>query len=76
MGPILFNSFINDLFDVNENIKGSSYADDQQITLPNTIDNIPEIKNKAEHLLDRLKMWYDINGLLANTEKIQFFFKW
>ena len=45
----------NDLFDVCENIKGASYADNLQNTLSDTIDIIPDIKNKTEHLLDRLK---------------------
>ena len=74
LGPILFNIFINDLFDINENMKGSSYADDLQITLSDTIDNIPDIKNKTGHILDRLKKWYDTNGLVMNTDKTQIFF--
>ena len=74
LGPILFNIFTNDLFDTDENIDGVCYADDLQITLSDTINNIPDIKNKAEYLLNKLKKWYDTNGLLVNTEKTQAIF--
>ena len=74
LGPILFNIFTNDLFDTDENIDGVCYADDLQITLSDTINNIPDIKNKAEYLLNKLKKWYDTNGLLLNIEKTQAIF--
>ena len=40
LGPIQFNIFINNLFDIKE----AFYANNLQITLSNTIDNTPDIK--------------------------------
>ena len=62
------------MFDTDENIDGVCYADDLQITLSDTINNIPDIKNKAEYLLNKFKKWYDTNGLLVNIEKHKQFF--
>ena len=59
LGPILFNIFINDLFDTDENIDGVRYVDDLQITLSDTINNILDIKNKAKYLLKKILKWYD-----------------
>ena len=53
LGPILFNIFTNGLFDTDENIDRVCSADDLQITLSDTIKNIPDIKNKPEYILKK-----------------------
>ena len=47
---------------------------DLQITFSDTINNIPDIKNKAENLLNKFKKCYDTNTLLVNIEKTQVIF--
>ena len=76
MGLIIWNIFTKDLFDTDENINGVCYADDLQNTLSDTINNILEIKNKAKYILNKVKKWYNTNGLLVNTEKTQAIFLW
>ena len=74
LGPILFNIFINDLLDIDGDINGVSYADDLQIMVSESTNNIGNMKHTAEDLLTKLKKWYDNNGLLVNTEKTQLIF--
>ena len=40
LGPILFNIFINDLLDTDEDINVVSYADDLQIMISDSTNNI------------------------------------
>ena len=53
LGPFLFNIFVNDLLDTDEDINGVSYANDLQTMISHSTNNIGNMKHTAEDLLDK-----------------------
>ena len=70
LGPLLFNTFINDIFMLIEKTEICNFADD------NTIGDCGEdLSNILENLKNDLKVllkWFKINFLQANPSKFQF----
>lgn len=59
LGPILFNIFINDIFQLGLNRNMMLYADDIALTISG--GNKFEAMNKANQDLDKLSKWFNCN---------------
>ena len=73
-GPLLFNIFLNSIFNFlkGENISVTAYADDLVIVLGST--DLPSLKGKANELMQKLDFWSTENGLRLNTQKTKYMF--
>ena len=67
LGPILFNTFINDLFYFIEGSNLHNFADDN--TRSDNADCIEELIIKLEGLSDNAIDWMDDNYMIANPAK-------
>ena len=69
LGPILFNIFVNDLFNsvTNEIIL---FADDSTAIV--TADSVRDLENKANDFLNQLKLWTIENKMSINAEKTKY----
>lgn len=67
LGPILFNLFINDIFQLKLNGEMIMYADDSVIVYIH--DNIENLIHYMQEDINLIKNWFDSNGLTLNTEK-------
>ena len=74
LGPILFNIYVNDLQNFLSQYFIVQYADDTQIIIDGCIDNLEDITRRAEEVLNRAKMYFQLNGLLLNESKTQCIF--
>lgn len=74
LGPTLFSLFINDLPHVINYSKYHLYADDCQIYLGGTSDNIVETFNKINKDLLNIFAWSVTNGISLNIAKTQAIF--
>ena len=74
LGPILFIIFINDMSNTLINCFIVQYADDTQILLTGNIDDIAELIVRAEHILSKAKIYFQLNGLSVNERKTQCIF--
>ncbi|XP_068235656.1 uncharacterized protein [Palaemon carinicauda] len=74
LGPLLFNTYVNDLRIFLSDCFIVQYADDTQIIIDGYIDNLEDLVRKAEEILYRVKMYFQINGLLLNESKTQCIF--
>ena len=74
LGPILFNSFINDLFFHVTQTKLNAYTDDHQIyhsdVDPHVLDRY--ICNDVE----KANQWYSQSGMIVNIQKHKAFYHW
>ena len=69
LGPILFNSFINDLFFHVTQTKLNAYADDHQIYQP---DVDPLVLHRYIcNDVEKANQWYSQNGTIVNAKKHQ-----
>ena len=74
LGPILFLIYVNDIAD---HVKGCllvQYADDTQLVLTGTIDNLRELIRQSEHTLSMAKQYFQTIGLMVNETKTQCIF--
>ncbi|MEL6989478.1 MAG: reverse transcriptase family protein, partial [Bacteroidota bacterium] len=74
LGPILFLIYVNDISDYIKNCLLVQYADDTQLLLTGSIEDIKELINQAEILLITLKKYFQMNGLKLNENKTQCIF--
>ena len=74
LGPILFNIYVNDLKIFLGNYFIIQYADDTQILLEGDINHIDDLIKRAEEVLNKVKYYFQINGLLLNESKTQCIF--
>ena len=74
LGPILFNVYVNDLKNVLHDCFIVQYADDTQILIDDHIDNLEDLIQRAEEVLHRVKVYFQMNGLLLNEKKTQCIF--
>ena len=70
LGPILFNIFINDLFEFIVNVNICNFADDNTIYVSDNKQNVVEenLKVASEVMLK----WFKYNTISANPDKFQF----
>ena len=74
LGPILFNIYVNDLQNYLSDCFIVQYADDTQIVIDGYINNLEDMVRRAEEVLHRAKMYFQLNGLLLNESKTQCIF--
>lgn len=74
LGPILFNVYVNDLKKFLGNCFIIQYADDTQIVIEGKVENIEELIRRAEEILNKVKLYFQMNGLLLNESKTQCIF--
>ena len=70
LGPLIFNTFINEIFLVVEKSDICNFADDN--TLYSHGSSLPLILSNLEHDMRNLLYWFKINSLKANPGKFQF----
>ena len=72
LGPMLFNIFVNDLFQMDLESEICNYADDNTIyARSNTLE---EVINNLENDLSSILQWFTENGMASNPEKFQLMF--
>jgi hypothetical protein len=69
LGPLLFNVFINDIFQVVDHSTMYNYADDN--TLFNCHKDVETVKANLEHDASKVIQWFDQNQMKANPDKFQ-----
>ena len=72
-GPPLFNVYINDMVNFIECFL-AQYADDTQLILTGTINELRELVRQAELTLTTAKTFFQMNGLMVNETKTQCMF--
>ncbi len=71
LGPILFSIYVNDLSEERKHCFLVQYADDTQYLQNGTIDSLPQLIHDTEQTLIKIKHYFNKNGLLLNSMKIQ-----
>ena len=74
LGPVLFLIYINDMVTNISNCFLTQYADDTQVLLSDSVDNLEALINRAEMVLLEIKKYFLRNGLLLNANKTQCMF--
>ena len=69
LGPLLFNIFVNDLFDTDIDSMICNYADDNHLV--NESNCIGTLKVSLEKDVHRAISWFDNNYMDANPDKFQ-----
>ena len=69
LGPLLFNIFVNDLFDTDIDSMICNYADDNHLV--NESNCIGTLKVSLENDVHRAISWIDNNYMDANPDKFQ-----
>ena len=72
LGPLLFNIFINDLFEFLSKTSICNFADDNSLYTSGTSLDI--VANKLKHDTSIVLRWFTQNSLAANPEKFQVMF--
>lgn len=67
LGPVLFNLYINDLFELPSKGEILSFADDTVIIYKDK--NWKTVKSRAENDFKHIKQWFDYNMLTINYQK-------
>ena len=67
MGPNLFNTFLNDLFLIVDNIDIANYADDN--TIYKEHENIDDLITSLQDAAAKLFKWFSDNQMKGNTDK-------
>jgi Reverse transcriptase (RNA-dependent DNA polymerase). len=71
LGPIFFSIFINDISSVFKFCKYHLYADDLQLYIETSVDNIAEAIFKMNEDLEALRAWTTYHGIIPNPNKFQ-----
>ena len=74
LGPILFIIYVNDLSLHLTNCFIVQYADDTQILIEGSINDLENLIKRAEDVLMKAKIYFQKNGLLLNESKTQCIF--
>ncbi len=74
LGPIIFNIYANDLSEEIKECFLIQYAGDTQYLLTGTIDSLAQLIHDTEQTLLKIKHYFNKNGLLLNSMKIQCIF--
>ena len=69
LGPILFIIYVNDLKIFLGDYFIAQYADDTQILIDGEFNNLEDLIRRAEAVLNRVKLYFQMNGLLLNESK-------
>uniref|UniRef100_A0A3P9L4Z8 Reverse transcriptase domain-containing protein n=1 Tax=Oryzias latipes TaxID=8090 RepID=A0A3P9L4Z8_ORYLA len=72
LGPLLFNIYINDIFNVSKLMKLILFADDTNIFY--STDNQRELIKVVNTELNKIKLWMDYNKLSLNLNKTKVMF--
>lgn len=67
LGPLLFNTYINDIVLIDPEVKFMIYADDTTFTVSGS--NLDRIILKCNELLNKISLWSKINKLKINPNK-------
>ena len=72
LGPMLFNMFVNDLPSVSSGLCSIvQYADDTQVMVSGSPEDVSGIKTRLQAALRRLAEWFSRNRLALNVSKSQ-----
>lgn len=71
LGPILFSLFINDLPGKLKHCHYHLYADDFQLYITGTVNQLSELLSKLNADLQEITVWSAANGLTLNAQKTQ-----
>lgn len=67
LGPILFNIFLNDLFEWIENADLHNFADDN--TISDSAYSLPELSKRSEKSSEAAIKWFRTNSMIVNPQK-------
>ena len=70
LGPLLFNTFINDFFLFIEKTNICNFADDNTIYSCN--NNLQTVLKNLKHDMIHASKWFKVNSVKANPKKFQF----
>ncbi|KAL1447213.1 hypothetical protein WDU94_000539 [Cyamophila willieti] len=71
LGPVLFSIFINDIGRIFNHCSFHLYADDLQMYLPTSVDNVNQSVQMFNEDLQALHHWTVTHGILPNPKKFQ-----
>ena len=74
LGPVLFLIYINNMVKFIKDCFLLQYADDSQVLLSESIENLETLKERAELVLLEIKKYFLRKGLLMNASKTQCMF--
>ena len=74
LGPVLFLIYINDMVKCINDCFLIQYADDSQVLLSDSVENLETLKERAELVLLKIKEYFLRKGLLMNASKTQCMF--
>lgn len=71
LGPILFAIYVNELAAQINDCRLVQYTDDTQFIHSDSIDNLKGLIKRAEETMNKIKRYFNKNGLLLNEKKTQ-----
>ena len=74
LGPILFSIYVNDMAISLQDCLLIQYADDSQILVTGTVDELDMLIGRSERLLEAAKSYFQRNGLNINESKTKCMF--
>ena len=70
LGPVLFNVFVNSLFQCLKNVRTTAYADDFALVL--SVNDPSLLQQTTCEVLGKLSVWSSKNGLKINASKTKY----
>lgn len=70
LGPLLFNLYINNVWEVSKTLKTILFADDTNLICSG--ENMEQLLDTVENELQKMKSWFDANKLTLNLSKTKF----
>ena len=74
LGPMLFLLYVNDIEHYVKDCLLVMYADDTQIVLSGTVDDLDDLIRRSQRTLSEAKKYFNMNGLMVNESKTQCIF--
>ncbi len=74
LGPVLFNIYVNDMYEFVTDCKLVQYADGTHFLHSDSLDNLDTLIKNAEITLTKAKEYFLVNGLMVNPTKTQCIF--
>ena len=74
LGPVLFNIYVNDLYEFVTDCKLVQYADDTQFLHSDSLNNLGTLIKNAEATLTKAREYFLENGLMVNPTKTKCIF--